>query len=72
MNANYSQERNKAAGNKGAAVTGVSTAVAAVLTWAVTEFGLDLSPEVQAMIVTAASTIIGYAVSRIRNYMKHS
>lgn len=72
MNNLYSTDKNKAAGNKGAAVTGASTAVAAVLTWAVTEFGLDLSPEIQPMIITAASTAIGYLVSRIRNWMKHT
>lgn len=68
----YKPRLNKEAGNKGAAVTGLSTGIAAIVTWAVHEFALDMSPEIQAALVTILATTAGYVVNRVRNWIKHT
>jgi len=72
----YNPQKNAAAGNKHFAITGLSTIIAAGLSWLVAHYALTLSPETQAEVVAASTTLAGtgisYLLGRLRNWQKHA
>lgn len=56
-------------GRRGRILSGVTALVAALISWAVTRYGLDLPPELQAAIFTAAAGLVGWLLDGVAAYL---